>query len=75
MDHSAICDELSVMLDDGMSVSLEDSGDGAFVLNLHIEPSACADCIVPDETLSGIAADALRRSGASVETVVVRRPD
>jgi len=74
MDLTNVSDELNLMLDDGVTVSLDDLGDGAFVLNLHIDTSACADCVVPDETLAGIAEDTLRRVGATVSTVSVHRP-
>lgn len=69
----AVAEELTVMLDVGVTVSLDDSGDGAFVLSLYIDQAACADCLVPDEVLAGIAKDALQRGGAPATSVAVIR--
>lgn len=63
--------ELNAMLDDGVSVAVLGT-DGVFTVKVVVEPHACADCLVPDETLSAIAADALRRHGAQVTSVVVQ---
>jgi hypothetical protein len=68
-----VADELSLMLDEGVTVTLTEGESGAFVLNLHIDLTACEDCLVPDETIAGIAEDALRRGGATVTAVQVVR--
>jgi len=64
--------ELSAMLDEGVTVRLDDGADGAYTLRLQVDEAACAECLVPDETLAAIAADALQRRGADVASVSVQ---
>lgn len=64
--------ELNAILDEGISVRLSEVGDGAYELRVEVADVACAECLVPDQTLSGIATDALRRRGAKVSSVSVQ---
>jgi hypothetical protein len=63
--------ELDAMLDDGVSVRITADEAGGHTVRVLVEEHACADCLVPDATLSSIAADSLRRRGAVVTSVVV----
>lgn len=66
--------ELSAMLDDGVTVEIVDLDSGAYELRLVMDESACADCLVPDPTLISIATDALQRRGETVSSMSVLRP-
>ncbi|TFV64751.1 hypothetical protein E4P41_00480 [Geodermatophilus sp. DF01-2] len=67
-------EELTAMLDDGVSVEIADVEAGVYELRLSFADSACADCLVPEPTLIAIATDALERRGAPVTTMTVQRP-
>ncbi|WNV74175.1 hypothetical protein [Geodermatophilus sp. DSM 44513] len=66
--------ELSTMLDEGVTVRLVDTGDGVYQLHLAVDEAVCADCLVPDPTLVAIATDALARRGVPVAAMSVLRP-
>lgn len=66
--------ELTAMLDDGVSVEIASMETGVYELRLAFADSACADCLVPESTLVAIATDALERRGAPVATMTVTRP-
>ncbi|TQN38043.1 hypothetical protein FHU33_4723 [Blastococcus colisei] len=66
--------ELTAMLDDGVSVELADVEAGVYELRLSFDDAACADCLVPEPTLIAIATDALERRGAPVSAMTVLRP-
>lgn len=59
------------MLDEGVHVELFDLGDGTYTLRVSVEDQGCADCLVPDEMLSAIAGEALRRHGSEPASVTV----
>lgn len=63
--------ELNAMLDEGVRVEITGLADGAYLLRVVVDDQACADCVVPDETLTAIASDSLRRRGAHVSSVSV----
>lgn len=63
--------ELNAMLDDGVRLEVVDDAGGDFVLRVVLDDAGCADCLVPDETLRSIAADALRRRGTAVSSVAI----
>lgn len=67
-------DELTAMLDEGVSVEIADVDPGVYELRLSFDDAACADCLVPEPTLIAIATDALERRGASVSSMTVLRP-
>ena len=67
-------EELTAMLDEGVSVEIADVDAGVYELRLSFADSACADCLVPEPTLVAIATDAHERRGAPVTTVTVVRP-
>jgi hypothetical protein len=67
--------ELSTMLDEGVTVALVDLGAGTYELRLAVDEAVCAECLVPDPTLVSIATDALERRGAPVSSMSVLRPD
>jgi Fe-S cluster biogenesis protein NfuA len=67
--------ELNAMLDEGITVAVQGDAGGIFKVKVTVESQACADCLVPDETLAAIAADALRRQGAEVTSVVVEHEE
>jgi len=66
--------ELNAMLDDGVSIRLDDLDEGIYQLRIEVEDQACADCLVPDAVLTQIAADALQRRGVDVASVSVVHP-
>lgn len=67
-------EELTAMLDEGVSVQLDDVEAGVYELRLSFDDAACADCLVPEPTLIAIATDALQRRGAQVSGMTVLRP-
>lgn len=62
-------DELNTMLDEGVTVEITDEEAGAYRLRVVLDDADCADCLVPDDTLRMIAADALRRRGVEVSSL------
>ena len=66
--------ELTAMLDEGVSVEIADVQTGVYELRLSFDDAACADCLVPEPTLIAIATDALERRGAPVSAMTVLRP-
>lgn len=64
-------EELNTMLDEGVTVTLSDVQDGAFLLRVVLDDAGCADCLVPDDTLRMIATDALQRRGVEVTTLSI----
>lgn len=63
--------ELNLMLDEGVHASIEEQADDAFVLRIRLDDASCEDCLVPDDTLTAIARDALERGGATVSSLTV----
>lgn len=66
-------DELTEMLDEGLSVTLHELSPGNFRLTILADETACAECIVPDNVMSGIAIDKLQRRSVAAESVTVVR--
>jgi len=66
-------DELSEMLDEGLSVDLLEESPGHFRLTITADETACVECIVPDSIMSQIAQDKLQRREVAVESVTIVR--
>lgn len=57
---------------DGFAVSVDAvQGDGTAVVRIRHRPDACEECLIPDDTLSGILATALRRAAPDLTGVVI----
>lgn len=63
--------ELNTMLDDGVNVELSERVPREFLVRVVLDDASCADCLVPDTTLSMIATDALERRGVAVSAVTI----
>lgn len=70
-DIAAAQTELNEMLDEGVHLEVVDRGEGSFALRVRVDDQGCAECLVPDATLSAIATDALQRQGLAVAAVSV----
>jgi hypothetical protein len=46
-------------------------GDGTAVVRIRHRHDACEECLIPDDTLSGILATALRRAAPDLTGVVI----
>ena len=66
-------DELSAMLDEGLSVDLLEESPGHFRLTITADETACVECIVPDSVMTHIALDKLQRRNVSAESITVVR--
>jgi Fe-S cluster biogenesis protein NfuA len=57
---------------DGFDVSVDAvQGDGTAVVRIRHRHDACEECLIPDDTLSGILATALRRAAPDLTGVVI----
>jgi hypothetical protein len=66
-------DELTAMLDDGLSVDLLEEAPGRFRLTITADETACVECIVPDNVMQHIALDKLHRRDVAAESVTIVR--
>lgn len=70
--ESAAEAELDLLLGEGVTATVVSCGPDLFQLTIAVADQACAECLVPDETLAALSADALQRNGAAACEVIVR---
>lgn len=63
--------ELTEMMDEGINLDVQPTSERRFRLRVTVDDAACAECLVPDDTLGAIASDTLRRHGIDVLEVAV----
>ena len=54
---------------DGFDLRVGDVTDGVVQVVLEAKPAACLDCLVPDEMMTQMIADAIRREDPSLDRV------
>lgn len=61
------------LLDDGLTLRLVEVDDGTATVELLIDSQACAECVVPDETMQAILLQHIQKKLPVIHAVAILR--